>query len=375
MQKPTKICFIGLKNLPVLAREFNKHGIGGEEVQHTLLARALVRRGYEVSMVVADYGQKDGAEWDGIKTYKAYNPTDGWPGIRFFVPRLTGLWSAMKRADADIYYISCASFRVGVCAMFANVHRRKLVFRIASDMDCEPEKLLIEHRYNYWRDRQFYEYGLRHSHAILAQSAHQQETLIRNYGLPGRYAAMMVDAVTSILPFSDRPTSALWVSNIRQLKRPDLLLDLAVALPKLSVHMVGGPIPDSALLYEEIRQRASTITNMVFHGQIPYHDVNDYFARSRVFVNTSEIEGFPNSFLQSWARGTPVVSFFDPDGIIKKEGLGYAVKDLAHMRDAVAGLCAEPAHWQEVSDRCVAFMLKRFDESKILSVYVDVFEN
>jgi hypothetical protein len=82
-----RICFVGLGNLPVLAREYNSHAIGGEEVQHTLLARALSARGYEASMVVMDYGQADGAEWDGIKTYKTYRSEDGLPVLRFFHPR------------------------------------------------------------------------------------------------------------------------------------------------------------------------------------------------------------------------------------------------------------------------------------------------
>jgi len=59
-------------------------GVGGEDVQHTLLARAIAARGYEVSMVMMDYGQADGAEWEGIKTYKTYRSKDRLPVLRFF---------------------------------------------------------------------------------------------------------------------------------------------------------------------------------------------------------------------------------------------------------------------------------------------------
>ena len=62
------VCFVGLTNLPVLAREYAHHGIGGMQVQQTLLARELTRRGFDVSMAVADLGQPDGARWDGITT-------------------------------------------------------------------------------------------------------------------------------------------------------------------------------------------------------------------------------------------------------------------------------------------------------------------
>jgi glycosyltransferase involved in cell wall biosynthesis len=366
-----RICFVGLHNLPVLAREYNAHGIGGEEVQHTLLARALTARGYDVSMVVMDYGQADGAEWEGIKTYRTYRSEAGLPVVRFFHPRWTGVWAALKRAEADIYYLSCASLRVGLTALFSRRHQRKLVFRIASDMDCEPQKLLIE--YNYWRDRRIYEYGLRHADAILAQSLHQQDTMQRNYGLSSTVASMLVDQPREVLTFEQRTIPVLWVSNIRQLKRPDLVLEFAARTPEIAVHMIGGRIADSQTLFEEIFQRAGALPNVTFHGQIPYHDVNDYFSKSLVFTNTSDIEGFPNSYLQAWSRGTPVVAFFDPDGLIAREGLGVAVRTMEEMRQAVKELATNRERWLAASARCLAFMRREFNDDRILAPYLDTF--
>src|SRR5258708_3779123 len=108
-----KICLLGFHNLPVLAPEYAQHTVGGESVQQTLLARALARRGHEVSMVVADHGQPDGAQWESIRVFKAYDLDAGLPVLRFIHPRWTGLWSALARADADLYYTSCAGMHVG----------------------------------------------------------------------------------------------------------------------------------------------------------------------------------------------------------------------------------------------------------------------
>src|SRR6185437_8213645 len=96
---PGSVCFVGLGNLPVLAREYSDLRAGGAELQQTLLARALARRGWPVSMVVADHGQQDGAVWDGVRTYKAYRPKEGIPVVRFLHPRWTRLVAAMRRAD------------------------------------------------------------------------------------------------------------------------------------------------------------------------------------------------------------------------------------------------------------------------------------
>src|SRR5262249_40438646 len=155
----------------------------------TLLARALAARGYDVSMIVADYGQPDGAVWDGIKTYKAYRPNAGLPVLRFLHPRWTGLWSALKRARADIYYTSCAGALLGQVVLLARRQGAKVLFRIASNSDCDPDALLIR----YWRDKCLYRYGLARADRVLAQTPEQQQALLKNFRRDSRVVPSMTD--------------------------------------------------------------------------------------------------------------------------------------------------------------------------------------
>ncbi len=321
-------------------------------------------------MILADYGQPDGAVWDGIRTYKAYAPQAGIPVLRFIHPRWTGLWQAAKRADADIYYVSCADMRVGQMALFARKHARKVIFRIAHDNDCDPDKLLI----SYWRDRKLYEYGLRRMDAVLAQGVRQQQAMKRNYGVDTTVATMFVDPPISDRPFAARDIGVLWVNYFRPFKRPERLPELAARLPELEVHMIGGADSSAEGLYRDVQRRAAEISNLTFHGPVPYHDVNEYYERSRVFVNTSDSEGFPNSYLQAWIRGTPVIAFFDPDGIIAREGLGHAVSSLEEMARAVRQLASNEAEWRAASARCKAYMQREYGEDKILAPYLQTIQ-
>src|SRR3954467_3402730 len=214
-----KICLVGLNNFPALAPEFRNNTVGGETVQQTLLARALARRGHDVSMVVADQGQEDGARLQSIRVFKAFRPNAGIPVLRFIHPRWTGMWSALKRADADVYYTSCAGMQVGLIALFCWRHRRRFVFRTASDTDCDRSRLLLK----YARDRWLYEQGLRRADAILVQSVSQANNMAQNYGLHSRVAGMLVEAPLST---AVRDIELLWVSNIQHLKRPDRLLEI-----------------------------------------------------------------------------------------------------------------------------------------------------
>ena len=362
-----KICLLGLDNLHVLAPEYAHHTVGGESVQQTLLARALARRGHEVSMVVADHGQRDGAQWDSIRAFKAYALDAGLPVLRFIHPRWTGLWSALARADADLYYTSCAGMHVGLLALFCSRARRRFVFRTASDSDCDPSRLLVR----FARDRWLYEYGLRRADAILTQSAFQARALERNYALHGRTAAMLVEAPPAA---GLRDLDALWTSNIRQVKRPDRILELAGQLPDVMIHMVGGSLPGEEALFRSVKEAAAARPNVTFHGRLSYQDASALYDRAKVFVNTSDVEGFPNSYLQAWIRGVPVVTLIDPDGVIERGGLGVVVKSPARMAEAVAHLLGDPAAWSAASDRCRAFMAREYGEEKVLAAYLAALE-
>ena len=361
------ICFVGLANLPALAREYGRNHIGGAEVQQTLLARALARRGFDVSMVVANYGQPDGATWDGIRTYRTYRFHEGIPVWRFIHPRWTSVWAALKRADADVYYVSGAGLLPGLVGAFARRYRRKVIFRVASISDCSPKTL----RLRFARDRYLYRYGLRRVDLALAQTSEQQQLLKENYGVNSTVVASMRDSAGRCRPFAERDLDVLWVGNIRMLKRPDLLLDLARRMPQRTFEMAGGPMKGSLALFEQIKTEAATLPNVRFHGTVPYHEMRDLFERARVLAATSEIEGFPNTYLQAWSHGVPVVGFLDPENMIADGQLGCAVKTPDEMAAAVAGLLESEAEWSAVSERCRAFAARSMDESAMVAPYVE----
>ncbi len=366
------ICFVGLSNLTVLAPQFDRRGASGEPLQHTLLATALARRGYRVSMVVLDHGQPDGAVWDGVQTFKAYALGAGLSVLRFVHPRWSGLFSALSRADADVYYTSCAGGLVGQIGMFCASRGKRLVFRTASDADCQPDALIAMGPWRR-RDKWLYERGLRRASSVLVQSVRQQELMRRNFGIDSSIAGLVVEPGSSERGFDERDIDALWVSNMRSVKRPDVLLKVAERLPHVSFHMVGGAVPGGQEFFATIKAQAAERRNVTFHGAVAYRDTGAFYSRARVFVNTSDVEGFPNTYLQSWSSGTPVVAFFDPDGVIAREGLGAAVRTVEEMCEAVRRLSSDESQWRATRQRCLAFVERHYSEDAVLQPYLAAF--
>ena len=135
-----------------------------------------------------------------------------------------------------------------------------------------------------------------------------------------------------------------------------MLLDVAERLPSIDFTMVGGKLPDAPELYEEAAARAAALPNVAFLGSVPFNEMGELYARAQVLVCTSEIEGFPNTFLQAWASGTPVVSTVDADGVIATHRLGTVCEAPDEMADEIEVVLSEAASSRELGDRCRGYV-------------------
>ena len=298
------VCFVAPFAWPVLAADPRIAEIGGAEVQQTLLARLFAAEGYRVSMICLDYGQPERAVIDGITVHRAYRPEAGVPLLRYVHPRLTGMWRAMQQADADIYYCRAAGGLLYYVAEFCRRRGKRSIYAGASDIDFAVD---LSSKIRYARDRWLYRRGLERVDAIVAQSEAQRAECRMNLG---REALVIPSCY---VPPRERSRSkargdrVLWVGMIRKHKRPELILELARRLPHRRFVVVGGPGRNSAELFNRMRQEAARLPNVELKGFLPLPEVEPHFDAAGVFVNTSSIEGMPNTFLQAWARGVPTV--------------------------------------------------------------------
>jgi glycosyltransferase involved in cell wall biosynthesis len=364
-RKPS-ICFVAPFAWPVLAGIPELKIVGGAEVQQSILSRALARAGFEVSMVCNDFGQLDGVRVDGVTVYKTYRLDQGIPVVRFLHPKLSTTWAALKRANADIYYTRSCSMLTGVVAAFCRRHGRRSVFASASDVDFVPRRQPLRFR----RDRWMYEYGVRHADAIVAQNVFQQESCLANYGrratvIPSCYAPPD-DAA------ADENGGVLWAGTIRDYKQPELLLEIARRLPQHRFVMVGGPggyRAQDVRYFEGVKREAQALRNVEFAGFVPYAGVEAYFNRARAFVNTSRFEGFPNTFLQAWARGVPTVSFVDTGSRAAFQPVYAVVRDVCEAAREIGRLMLDDDYWRAASARCREHYWARHSLSSVTARY------
>jgi glycosyltransferase involved in cell wall biosynthesis len=94
-----------------------------------------------------------------------------------------------------------------------------------------------------------------------------------------------------------------------------------------------------------------------------------------VHVNTSDYEGFPNTFLQAWIRRLPVVAFCDPDGVIQRRGLGKVSVDAQRMIGDLDALLGDPLECREIGARAHAFADREFSAPQIAAKYVELLDS
>ena len=350
------LCFVNPHGWPVFSGDRSIPVIGGAEVQQAILARLLAADGYRVSMICNDFGQPDPAQVDGVTVRRSYRSSSGIPVLRFLHPRLTTMWKRLVEVDADVYYYRAASMWVGVLAEYCRRYGKRLIYAGASDKDFVPD---IGGQIRYARDRWLYRRGLAAADAIVAQNKAQQQDVRTHLGRE----AVLIPSVYEVPKGRKAQIQdcVLWVGTIHDGKRPEMLLELAKRLPHLPFVMIGGPQVGQPALFEEIRARAAALPNVDFRGFVPLAEIDPWFDRARVLVNTSRFEGMPNVFLQAWARGVPTVATVD---------VGVAEHRIAGEPEALAAelqkLYAEP---RAQGEACRAYFERTHSSAEVLERY------
>ncbi len=343
-------------------------------MQQSFIARALRDAGFRLTVIARASGHAEKFDFEGMRIVRIIRQEYEIPVVRYIHPRLTSVWNAMRLADADIYYQRCAAAQTFVVGLFTRRHRRRFVFAGASDPDFRRDETWKKFLGpGGWRDRQLYQWGLTLADGIVAQHPGQVAACRRWYGreaveIPNCYAPP-VGAVAA------RKGVVLWVATVKSLKRPELFLELAQSLPQLRFRMVGGPGPGrEAEVYKLARQMAAGLPNVEFVGFVPFAEVETHFDAARLFVNTSDYEGFANTFLQSWARGVPTVSFVDCGAREGGRPVGFVCRDLTEMRQVVLRLAEDDATWAAEGQRAKTYFEANHSVAMAVERYDRLFE-
>ena len=352
----------------------NQGSIGGVERQTSLMAKWLVERGHKVSLLTWVEGNADDEVIDGIHVIKICRQDAGLRGIRFFHPRWTGLITAMKRADADVYYQNCGEYITGQVAMWCKANNKKFLYSLANDADADPT-FPIMHTF---RDRCFYKYGLLNADEIIAQTNTQMNSLKKGFNLDSSIMPMPCPGADpsqyqSLEWYTDKPT-ILWAARIHESKRLEIFLQIAAELPEYNFVVGGSPSKENTYS-QGLLDTMGQLDNVTYMGMVARVDMPKLYRSSTLFCCSSEYEGFPNTFLEAWSQGLPIVSTFDPDSLIQERKLGISAINKDELVVGIRKLCSDRELWQTHSTNARRYYQENHSIDHVMKRFENIFIN
>ncbi|MHC4396447.1 MAG: glycosyltransferase family 4 protein [Planctomycetota bacterium] len=311
--EPIKICFIAPKTYSLFNPAVQAH-FGGANVDLYYLSTELAKDpNFDVSFIVADYGQPDEERRENVRLLKS---------LDFNAGQLAGavrVWRAIKTADAQIYFQKAASLGTFLIALFCKLHKRIFIYRTASQRECNGEYF----KKHFFAGKSFC-WSLHNAKRVIVQNEIDKANLrqtadVRSEVIGNAHHLPVVSG-------SDKNV-ILWVGRSAAVKRPELFIDLAEEISGESFVMVCQHATDDEK-YEELVTRAKAVENLEFIEWVGFDKIDSYFQRAKVFINTSESEGFPNAFIQACKYATPILSLnVNPDDFLNKHHCGMCAND------------------------------------------------
>ncbi len=328
---------------------------GGAELQVALLARDLARRGVEVVIVGGDTGQQDGVVIEGVKIRSGGQFHSGNPvAMLASIPKV---FSVIREERPDwVFLLGWTAWMAIIVAM-----RGALGYRAGFICGLDSELTGDFRRENPVRGGLF-EWGVAKCDLRYAMTERQGELFAKRGWSCAMYRNLILPRAFPNQGMKE--VDFLWVSRCQPVKRPHLFLDLVEKLPEHSFEMIC-PREDVGL-WESVATRAAVMRNLRFIEKVPYHEIQSHYDAARVFVNTSEWEGWPNSFIQAGLGRTALLSLVvNPDGIFERFGLGcLASGNFESLKSDAQAMISDAAALERMQKGCARFVAEMHDNAK-----------
>jgi glycosyltransferase involved in cell wall biosynthesis len=362
---------------------------GGAEVQANFLAAELAIRGYAVHYICQT------AEASKTNTSEEVNgftihwlPASGkfqWLDQQKYYKKLVALqpqW-VIQRMSSNVSYVIgkyCQAYQAKFVWICTDNNNPTRTYHRHSFSQKYPFKFSNAAKYwLFWLNANIMDYyrnkGMKKVNVAFTQNDIQKSLVKQNFKLDSHRMISGHPQPKFILPTIEkfRKKTILWAANWGSHKRPELFMKLASKCSDTDFEfiMVGGH-SDKAYVANLMKKCPS---NVQVTGQLPFDEALHYFDDATLFVNTSAPggDGFPNTYIQAWLRGGPVITFgFDPDHIITKNQLGYCVQTAEEAQEKIRQLMQDEQLYAAISNNCFQYANNHFTIEKMADNFLNV---
>lgn len=355
-----KVCFIMPKAYGLFYPSYHTN-FGGAEVQMYLISKELAKnKTYDISFIVADYNQQISIK-DGVKIYPSLNFKEN------ILKKIYSFYKVFRAINANVYVQMTLTYYSWLIALYCKIFRKEFIFLVAHDKDIDGSILEVKNSILNKICTSVFSISTK----VISQNQFQNQALlnknIRNTILPS--------SLEAIESSHKEKKYHLWIARAEIWKNPNIFLKLASELPNQKFVMVCPPtFEKNEVFYHIIKQDASEIKNLTFiDSYIPYHEMSNVFEKAISFINTSDEEGFPTTFLHATQHGVPIISYnINPNNFLNEYNCGFCFhKNMEQIKTQILKLAENETYYESLSKNALAY----FDSHHNISNNIKIFEN
>ena len=267
-------------------------------------------------------------------------------------------WRVLRRLNREYQLMGILSFWLGECAFVGSYFSRRN--KLAHYIWILGQDAKSANKYVRWIKPQ--------PHTLIALSDFIAKEFRRNYGLSiTQVIPVGVELTLFGPPPAKRDIDILGAGSLIPLKQYHLFVECIAFLknfyPGIKAVICGkGPEMDSL---KELSAQLNLTGNLVFAGELPHAEVLAMMQRSKVFLHTSNYEGFGAVLAEALYAGAHVVSFCKP--MDKEYRHHYVVKDINEMNSEITGILKNTRRGHDPVLLCTTQQVAK----NVISLFVD----
>jgi len=292
--------------------------VGGTQLQLYYISTELAKRKHKVSFLTSlddtnNLTRENIELIDTISTEKSLSKVKS--GFKLLIE--------MFKTNADVYFTSSDNTIPGIVNIYCSLTGKRHIHRTVHTRELDGQ-LIKKNRIK----GAIHRIGIKNADHVFVQAKEHKEMF-------EKVSSSNVTVLKNCFPlerFEDRREKedriVLWIGRRVEWKRPELFLDLAEKFESEQFVMISPRTSANQRFHQKIEDRAKTIDNLELVERAPRDEIKEYFKKSKLFVNTSIQEGFPNTFVESGIYETPILSLnINPDNFLSEYDAGMVSDD------------------------------------------------
>jgi len=300
-----KICFVMPRAYylfnPATPNQSDK--VGGAQKQFYLISRYLAdNKEFDVNFLVADFGQQAVERIENVNVYRTFNFQDN------IIWRFIDLFRGIKKTNADIYFFRSSHFSIAIIIFIIKMLLgKKVVYMVASDAEINFKS---HRKTNGLFTALLMSYVYKYADRIIVQSQQQYDLFQKNYK---RIPEQIIKNIVEQQNIEDDNFSArekiLWIGRLDKIKNPDIFISLCQKFAENKFVMIAPAVFENKRWGEEMIAKIKSVPNIEHLNYVSPNEIQKYYKEARLYVITSDSEGYSNTMLEAISNHCPILSY------------------------------------------------------------------